>query len=335
MLIDERNITITGGRGGDGVVHWHREKYVAKGGPDGGDGGDGGDVYLESVRDIYTLGQYREGAILAAQDGVSGSAALRSGARGSDLTVPVPVGSLAVNLETREQFQFLKEGQRVLVATGGRGGFGNAHFKSSKNTTPKQCTPGEPPQSYRFHITLTIIADVGIVGLPNAGKSTLLNMLTNASARVGAYPFTTLEPNLGVFHGYVLADIPGLLAQASEGKGLGHKFLRHVKQTRTLLHLVAADEPDVGAAYRTVRDELRNYDATLLEKKEIVVLSKIDCVSEDVLEGILAQLPVGAVSLTVLDDASVSSFKEMLSQGVLSEDVQDDGTPAVSGTESV
>ena len=314
MFVDERTITLAGGKGGDGVVHWHREKFVSKGGPDGGNGGNGGDVFLESVRDIRILERYRRNEVLCASDGMPGRGRLQSGKRGEDLIVRIPIGSVVENLETKERFEFVESGQRILVAAGGRGGFGNTHFKSSTNTTPQHATPGEPPQSYQFHISLHLIADVGIIGLPNAGKSTLLNTLTAASAKVAAYPFTTLEPNLGVFYGYVLADIPGIIEQASQGKGLGHTFLRHITRTRMLVHLVAADSPDVAHAYQTIRNELASYDPNLLEKNQIVVLSKTDMISSKEQEQLLRKLPDGTVPLSVLDDTAVAVFSTHLSQ---------------------
>ena len=314
MFVDERTITISGGKGGNGAVHWRREKFVAKGGPDGGNGGKGGDAYLQAVRNIRALERYTEGELLRAGDGTDGKGVLRAGKAGEDLVVVVPVGSVVVNEYTLERFEMVEEGQRILIAAGGRGGFGNAHFKSSVNTTPTTATPGQEPQSYRFHIELHLIADVGIIGFPNAGKSTLLNTLTNASVRVAAYPFTTLEPNLGVFYGYTLADIPGLIEHASQGKGLGHKFLRHISRTRMLVHMVSAEEEDPVKAYQTIRDELSAYDSALLDKKELVVLSKIDMVDSGAVSERLAQLPKGALSLTVLDDASVSVFSKALSR---------------------
>ena len=314
MFVDERTITISGGKGGDGVVHWRREKFIAKGGPDGGNGGKGGDAYIEAVRNIRALERYSENQVLGAGCGDDGGGSLRDGKGGADLVVVVPVGSVVVNKTTLERFEMVREGQRVLVASGGKGGFGNTHFKSSVDTTPKIATPGEGPQRYAFHIELHIIADVGIVGFPNAGKSTLLNTLTNASARVAAYPFTTLEPNLGVFHGYTLADIPGLIERASEGKGLGHKFLRHISRTRMLVHMVSAEEDDIAQAYQTIRGELSAYDPALLEKNELVVLSKTDLVNDAVAEEKLRRLPEGALSLTVLDDDQVAGLGRVLSR---------------------
>lgn len=314
MFVDERTMTIAGGKGGSGVVHWRREKFVSKGGPDGGNGGRGGNAYIEAVRNIRALERYTQGAILRAEDGMQGSGVSRDGRGGKDIVVKVPVGSVVLNMYTLERFEMVEEGQRILVASGGKGGFGNAHFKSSVNTTPTTATVGQEGQSYTFRIELHIIADVGIIGFPNAGKSTLLNTLTNASARVAAYPFTTLEPNLGVFHGYTLADIPGLIENASTGKGLGHKFLRHISRTKMLVHLVSAEEAEPLQAYQTIRDELSAYDPSLLEKKEVVVLSKVDAVSSAVAQERLSKLPEGALSLTVLDDDSVASFSKALSQ---------------------
>ncbi len=314
MFVDERTITIAGGKGGDGVVHWRREKFVAKGGPDGGNGGKGGDAYIVAARNIRALERYTEGEVLQAQNGTNGSGVERDGKGGADMTVLVPIGSVVLNKYTLERFEITEEGQRILVAAGGKGGFGNAHFKSSVNTTPTRATDGQEGQSYEFYIELHIIADVGIIGFPNAGKSTLLNTLTNASARVAAYPFTTLEPNLGMFHSYTLADIPGLIENASQGKGLGHKFLRHISRTRMLIHMVSAEEEDPAKAYQTIRDELSAYDKALLEKREVVVLSKTDAVDPAVAEDRLSKLPNGALSLTILDDDSITAFSKKLSQ---------------------
>ena len=314
MFVDERTITIAGGKGGDGVVHWRREKFVAKGGPDGGNGGKGGDAYIVAARNIRALERYTEGEVLQAQNGTDGSGVERDGKGGADMTVLVPIGSVVLNKYTLERFEITEEGQRILVAAGGKGGFGNAHFKSSVNTTPTRATDGQEGQSYEFYIELHIIADVGIIGFPNAGKSTLLNTLTNASARVAAYPFTTLEPNLGMFHSYTLADIPGLIENASQGKGLGYKFLRHISRTRMLIHMVSAEEEDPAKAYQTIRDELSAYDKALLEKQEIVVLSKTDTVDPATAEDRLSKLPKGALSLTILDDDSITAFSKKLSQ---------------------
>ena len=299
---------------------------MPKGGPDGGDGGDGGSAYIEAVRDIRILERYKQGDVLQAEDGKPGSGGLCRGKNGKDLIVQVPVGSVIRNTATHEIFEMTEEGQRVLVAVGSVGGRGNAHFKSSTNTTPKTATVGEPAQSYEFHIELHIIADVGIIGLPNAGKSTLLNEITGASAKIAAYPFTTLEPNLGVFHRYVLADIPGLIEHASEGKGLGYTFLRHISRTRVLLHLVSAENPDIEAAYRTIRKELAVYDSNLSQKREIVVLSKTDLVDEGTVASLLASLPEGTLQLSILDDSSIEALKKTLSRVLSDIDAEKENT---------
>lgn len=314
MLVDERNITISAGNGGSGVAHWHREKFLPKGGPDGGNGGNGGSAYFVAVRDINALIRFRENETLNAEDGAPGKGALCTGKNGSDYFVNVPVGSIITNMDTYEKFEMIEEGQKILVAAGGRGGLGNAHFKSSVNTTPKEFTKGEVAQSYNFHIELHIIADVGIIGLPNVGKSTLLNEITNATAQVANYPFTTLEPNLAVFYGYVLADIPGLIENASAGKGLGHKFLRHITRTRMLVHLLSADSENPLDDYSVIRKELGEFESKLLEKKEIVVLSKTDTVSPQKVEELLKKLPPDTIPISAYDDESLNLFTKKLTK---------------------
>ena len=314
MLVDERRVFLKAGNGGDGIIHWRREKFLPKGGPDGGNGGKGGDVYIEAVRDIQVLQRYREKEELKAESGIPGGGALRGGRNGEDYTFYVPIGSIVTNEDTNEVFEIVEEGQRVLVASGGSGGKGNAHFKNSVNTTPTKFTQGEKGQRYAFYIELHIIADVGIIGLPNAGKSTLLNTITNAHAKIGDYPFTTLEPNLSIYHGYVLADIPGIIQNASEGKGLGHKFLRHITRTRILLHLVSCENEDVAEAYNIIRQELKKFDSSLEEKKEIIVLSKIDLITEEKKNELLKKLPEGTLGLSVIDESSLKECTDKLTQ---------------------
>ena len=312
MFTDERTIVVAGGKGGDGVVSWRRERGVEKGGPDGGNGGDGGDVYLEATRALDAMGTFRHKEERAAHRGEDGASRLRSGKRGEDITVCVPVGTIVTNEATLERFELLEEGACVLVAAGGRGGLGNAHFKSSTNTTPWERTCGEEGQAYRLHLDLHLIADIGIVGLPNAGKSTLLNALTNAHAKVAAYPFTTLEPNLGSFHGYVLADIPGLIEGAEQGKGLGKKFLKHIARTRIVLHMVSFEHDDVRKAYETIRNELASSEHALAEKREIVVLSKIDLTDEEGKRRVLGRLPEGAIACSASDGHGMDALAETL-----------------------
>ncbi len=275
-LIDEMTIAAAAGRGGDGVVRWLHLKGKEFSGPAGGNGGDGGNVYVRGVRDIALLARYRGEKKFQASDGESGSSLNRAGGGGADLTIDLPVGSIITNRSTGERFELLEDGQTVMVLRGGRGGAGNAAFKSSVNRSPMQATKGQEGEGGELHVELRLIADAGLIGLPNAGKSTLLNALTGAKAAVGSYAFTTLDPNLGALYGYVLADIPGLIEGASAGKGLGAKFLRHIARTRMLLHCVSLESADRMRDYRTVRAELEAWDPGLSRKPEMVILTKSD-----------------------------------------------------------
>lgn len=280
MFVDELTITAKAGRGGDGVVRWRQEKFVPMGGPAGGNGGRGGDVYMRAVRDVGLLAKYTGAKEFKAKDGESGQKRSRHGEGGGDIYIDVPVGATVTELERNRVYTFLTEGETHKILKGGRGGLGNEHFKTSINRSPEEATKGRPGEGGTFRIELSLIVDVGIIGLPNAGKSTLLNMLTRASAKVGSYPFTTVEPHLGDLHGIILADIPGLIEGASDGRGLGHKFLKHVSRTKMLLHCVSLENENPVAVYDTVRTELGRFDATLLEKEEWIILTKSDVLSE-------------------------------------------------------
>jgi GTP-binding protein len=290
MFVDELTIEAQAGRGGDGVVRWRQEKFVDRGGPAGGNGGHGGDVYMRAVRDVNLLARYTGEKSFVAENGTSGEKMSRHGRAGEDLTIDVPVGARVTDLERNRIYTFDTEGGTHRILRGGIGGLGNEHFKSSTNRSPDTGTKGKPGEKGMFKIELMLIVDVGIIGFPNAGKSTLLNTLTRARSRVGAYPFTTTEPYLGEFHGFILADIPGLIEGASEGKGLGHKFLRHVEKTKMLLHCISLEETDVLAAYQTIRNELTAFDASLGEKEELIVLTKSDLIDPAVLETAMDQL---------------------------------------------
>ena len=309
-FLDQAKIYVRSGDGGSGSLSFRREKFIEFGGPDGGDGGRGGDVWAECVADLNTLIDYRYQQHFKAKNGQGGMGRNRSGAKGPDAVIKVPPGTqiLAEDQETLIA-DVVRAGDRVLIARGGNGGFGNAHFKSSTNQAPRRVNPGLPGQELTIWLRLKLIADVGIVGLPNAGKSTFLAAVSAAKPKIASYPFTTLHPNLGVVRAgnvdMVLADIPGLIEGASEGAGLGTRFLGHVERCRVLLHLVDGTEEDVAAAYRTVRRELKAYGAELEKKKEVVVLSKCDALAPEMIADKLAilkkvarkkPLPLSAVS---------------------------------------
>mgnify|MGYP001593384326 CR=1 FL=1 len=278
-FVDEARIYAESGKGGDGVVRWLRTKESARGGPSGGDGGKGGNVVLVGVRDISALAHYRYEKKFHAQDGEAGKSELKHGKNGKDAVLNVPVGTLARVVETGDEYEITKESEQIVLFRGGKGGLGNARFKSSTHQNPFERTEGREGKGGNIELTLKIIADAGLIGLPNAGKSSLLNALTRAKSKVGDYPFTTLAPNLGDFYGHILADIPGLIEGASSGRGLGIKFLRHVERTGILLHLVSADQDNLIKAYKEVHNEVELFRHGLAEKREIIVLSKTDLVS--------------------------------------------------------
>jgi GTP-binding protein len=284
-FLDQAKIFVRSGDGGAGSVSFRREKFIEFGGPDGGDGGRGGDVWLECVDGLNTLIDYRYQQHFKAATGGHGMGRNRSGAKGADVVLKVPPGTqvLAEDQET-VLVDLTVPGERKLLLQGGNGGFGNAHFKSATNQAPRRANPGQPGEEMWIWLRLKLIADAGLVGLPNAGKSTFLATVTSAKPKIADYPFTTLHPNLGVVRSgdgeFVLADIPGLIEGASEGAGLGTRFLGHVERTRVLLHLVDATSEDVAADYRTVRRELKAYGGGLATKKEIVALSKCDALDE-------------------------------------------------------
>lgn len=316
MLIDHVKLKISAGKGGDGVVRWRKEKGIPFGGPAGGDGGKGGDVYLRVVRDIHALSAYKHKREWEAESGQSGKKRSMHGGNGEDLYLDIPVGSIVYNKDLDIKYECLTEGENIKILRGGQGGLGNEKFKTSTNRAPEEFTPGSMGEFANFDIELDLIADVGIIGLPNAGKSSLLNSLTRAGAKVADYAFTTLEPNLGGYHGYVLADIPGLIEGAAEGKGLGDKFLKHIKRTSALLHLVSCANNDVVYAYNTVRKELNEYSNELTTKKELIVLSQTDTVDEDSKNKKKLELEKSTgqkvLELSILDDKSVKDFSDNL-----------------------
>lgn len=311
MFVDELIIKAEAGRGGDGVVRWRREKFVAEGGPAGGNGGKGGDVYMRAVRDLGLLSKYTGSKVFKAESADPGAKRSRYGKDGEDLYIDVPVGATVTELERERVYTFEKEGDTHKILKGGRGGLGNEYFKSSTNRSPEESTKGKRGEKGTFNIELSLVVDVGFLGLPNAGKSTLLNALTNTKARVGAYPFTTTEPHLGELYGYILADIPGLIEGASEGKGLGHKFLRHVRRTKMLLHCVSLEHDDVCEAYETIRHELEKFDPTLLEKDEWIILTKSDLFETSDIERKKSALRATGKHIFVVSGDTKEGIKEL------------------------
>lgn len=317
-FVDEVRIKASAGKGGDGVVRWLHLKGKEKAGPAGGNGGRGGDVILEGVRDLGALAAFRYMKSVRAQNGQSGANNNKYGADGAPVILKVPVGTVATDKATGQVYEILEEGEQKVVYRGGAGGLGNAHFKGAENQNPMQATPGKQGQAGEIEITLKIIADVGFVGYPNAGKSSLLNAITRARSKVGAYPFTTLDPHLGDFYGYLLADIPGLIEGASAGRGLGSKFLRHIERTKYIAHLVSSEQEDVVLAYRNIRAELNAFGAVLSDKPEIVVLTKADMVSPEALEdkkkALEAEVGEGVLVVSILDDDMLKQFSDQLSR---------------------
>ncbi|HEY6021775.1 MAG TPA: GTPase ObgE [Candidatus Paceibacterota bacterium] len=317
-FVDELVLHARAGRGGDGVVRWLHEKGKEYSGPAGGNGGNGGDVYIRGVRDINLLAKYRGNKGFAAEDGNAGEHQNRAGKQGEDITIDLPVGSVVINKTTGEIHELTDEDQTVMVLKGGRGGAGNAAFKSSVNRTPTESTPGQSGEEAELHIELRLFADAGLVGLPNAGKSSLLNALTGASAKVGAYPFTTLDPNLGVLYGFVLADIPGLIEGASAGKGLGTKFLRHIARTRLLVHCVPLDAEDPMTNYMTVRKEIESWGGgSLLTKPEVIVLTKSDTQDAARIQQIsdaFTALDKEVTVVSALDDTQLKALGDFLTK---------------------
>jgi GTP-binding protein len=296
QFIDQARIAVQGGRGGDGIVAFRREKYVPAGGPSGGDGGRGGDVLLLADPNLQTLLDFKYRRLFAADDGRRGGPNRSTGASGRPLVVKVPCGTEVRDLRTGILLGDLTEpGQELLVAAGGRGGLGNAHYLSNRNRAPEKCTEGREGEQWQLQLELKLLAEVGIIGLPNAGKSTLISVLSAARPKIADYPFTTLVPNLGVVRrpsgdGTVFADIPGLIAGAAQGAGLGHDFLRHIERTRLLLHLVDAGAADVEADLAVVEEELAAYGHGLEQRPRLVVLNKIELLSPDALEALTARI---------------------------------------------
>ena len=313
MLVDDITLRLEAGHGGNGAVAFNKVRLMQ--GPTGADGGRGGNVYFEGVSDINSLARYASRKIIRAESGKNGRGQFIDGRAGEDFVVYVPAGTRITNPDTAYTKEIENVGDRILAAGGGAPGRGNFKFRSAINTTPKEAEEGLPGDVANYHLELLLIADVGLIGLPNAGKSSLLNELTAAKSRVAAHAFTTLEPHLGSYYGLIIADIPGLIEGASAGKGLGVKFLKHIERTKTLFHLVSAESDDVVRDYRVIRDELEKYNPILTKKIEQVFLSKCDEISETEKAAKLAAFKkagIDARSLSILDPESLGEVKKIL-----------------------
>lgn len=315
MLIDNVTIRVRAGNGGRGAVAFNRNKMML--GPVGGNGGNGGNIYFEGVSDLSALSQFRNKKEIKTDDGGNGRGNFIDGPDGEDLIVQVPIGTVITNINTEEVNEIIKKGDRISIAKGGYGGKGNYKFRSSLNTSPRQFQPGKPGQEFTVKLELKLIADVGLIGLPNAGKSSLLNELTEAKSKVANYAFTTLEPNLGVYYELILADIPGLIEGASEGKGLGTKFLQHIERTKILFHLVSAESDNPAADYKIVRKELKKYSKELGKKEEYVFLSKYDVVpSKDLNKktAALKKFNKKVIALSIHDESTIKKVQRILNK---------------------
>jgi len=320
MFVDKVRVVLKAGDGGNGAVSFRHEKYRARGGPDGGDGGDGGDIILRPSKNQNTLAAFRYKKLIKAEDGQAGSKRKRHGKSAADLEVAVPVGTAMTDNEGTIVADLVSEGENFVAAKGGKGGFGNAHFVSSTRQAPQVAEKGEPGEEIEVYLELKMIADIGIVGLPNAGKSTLLSVISNAKPEIANYPFTTLHPNLGVVdignnNSLLFADIPGLIEGASRGKGLGDDFLRHIERTTLLVHLIDVYNENITADYKTIRQELADYKIDLSQRPEVVVLTKIEGLDKSKLAAkIKAVQKVAGKNTTVMAISSSSGegVKELL-----------------------
>lgn len=319
-FIDYVKINCRSGKGGAGSVHFHRDKKTAKGGPDGGDGGRGGDIIVVGNDQLWTLLHLKYRKHVIAEAGQSGSSALKTGASGKDEILEVPLGTVAKDEETGEiLFEITEHGQRETLLKGGRGGLGNNNFKTSTNQTPRFAQPGEPGQEKWRILELKVLADVGLVGFPNAGKSTLLSVVTAAKPEIADYPFTTLVPNLGIvkyrdYRSFVMADIPGIIEGAHLGKGLGHRFLRHIERNALLLFMIPADSKDIRKEYAILVNELEQFNTELLHKKRLLAITKADMLDDELLAEMKQELPkdIPSIFISSVSGKNIMELKDMI-----------------------
>jgi GTP-binding protein len=325
-FIDYVKFCSRSGAGGAGAMHFRREKHVPKGGPDGGDGGRGGHIILRGTTQVWTLLHLKYKKHVIAEPGKGGDGGRRTGADGKDVILEVPLGTVAKDAETGEKrFEITADGQEVILTKGGRGGLGNDHFKSSTNQAPHYAQPGEDGIEEWIILELKLLADVGLVGFPNAGKSTLLSSISAARPEIGDYPFTTLVPNLGVVSyrddkSFVMADIPGIIEGAAEGKGLGIRFLRHIERNSILLFLIPADAKDIGDQYRILLGELRKYNPELLDKKRLLAISKVDMLDEELMQEMERDIPkdLPYVFISSVSQYNLEKLKDLIWQAIQS-----------------
>ena len=320
MLIDDIKIKILSGKGGDGIVAFNKSKMAL--GPTGGNGGNGGNVIFKGVSDLSALNKLRNRKVLKAEDGKQGRQQLNDGTNGQDIVIEIPIGTVIHNLTNNTQNEITKVGEQIIAARGGWGGKGNWYFRGSENTTPKEAQPGFLGQTFDIRLELKMIADIGLIGLPNVGKSSLLNELTKANSKVANYHFTTLVPHLGVYYGLILADIPGLIEGASKGKGLGIKFLRHIERTQIIFHLVSAESEDPVKDYKSIRKELESFNKKLLKKKEYLFLSKSDTIDQPSIKKMLTKLKKvnpDVSTLSIHDPDAIERVEKILNK-IINED---------------
>ena len=318
-FIDYVKIFIRSGKGGAGSAHLHREKFVPKGGPDGGDGGRGGHVILKGNKQLWTLLHLKYRKHIHAEDGKNGGTSQKTGAEGKDVIIEVPLGTIAKNAANEEfLFEITEDGQEKIIVSGGRGGLGNTHFKSATLQTPRFAQPGEPGSEGWFILELKILADVGLVGFPNAGKSTLLSILSAAKPKIADYPFTTLVPNLGMVYyhenkSFVIADIPGIIEGASEGRGLGLRFLRHIERNSMLLFMIPVTTENILSEYNILINELEKYNPDLLDKKRILAVTKCDLIDKDELKKLDSKLPdIPSIYISSLTNQGIEKLKNLI-----------------------
>lgn len=318
-FIDYVKIYCRSGKGGRGSTHFRREKYIPKGGPDGGDGGNGGDIILRGNRNMWTLLHLKFQRHILAGHGESGSRRMSTGKSGESKIIEVPCGTVAYDAETGEYLcDVTEDGQEVILLKGGRGGRGNTHFKTSTNQAPRYAQPGEPYEERRVIFELKVLADVGLVGFPNAGKSTLLSVVSAAKPKIANYPFTTLEPKIGIvayrdYKSFVMADIPGIIEGASEGKGLGLRFLRHIERNSLLLFMVEAEAKDIHAEYRVLLNELANYNPDLLDKRRVLAITKSDMLDDELIEALEEDLPeIPHIFISSITGQGITELKDLL-----------------------